>query len=105
MKKHVEISFWKYNDDDTLNSAAIVNVYYATHLEWDKPYATRKYTCDNVLICTDPATEESYLPLFLPIDGRTTIKFNDQTYVLKTSSDAEILVNNLMTEIALSDGD
>ena len=43
--------------------------------------------------------------MFLPVDGKTTIKFGDQIYILKTSSDAEILVNNLMTEIALSDGD
>lgn len=43
--------------------------------------------------------------MFLPVDGRTAIKCNDQVYILKTSSDAEIVVNNLMTEIALSDGD
>lgn len=105
MKKHIEISFWRYCNDGSLDSAATVNVYFATHLEWDKPFATRKYTCDNVLIGTDPATETGYLPMFLPVDGRTTVKYNDQVYILKTSSDAEILVNNLMTEIALSDGD
>lgn len=59
----------------------------------------------NVSIGTDPATEEGYLPLFLPVDGRTAIKYNDQVYILKTSGDVEIVVNNLMTEIALSDGD
>ena len=105
MKKHVEISFWRYCNDGTLDSAATVNVYFASHLEFDKPYISRNYTSDTVLIGTDPATETGYLPMFLPVDGRTTIKFGGQTYILKTSSDAEILVNNLMTEIALSDGD
>lgn len=88
-----------------MDSAATVNVYFASHPEWDKPYTTGKNTRDNVSIGTDPATEEGYLPLFLPVDGRTAIKYNDQVYILKTSGDVEIVVNNLMTEIALSDGD
>lgn len=76
MKKHVGISFRRYRNDGTLDSAATVNVYFASRLEWDKSYAAGEYTCDNVSIGTDPATEESYLPLFLPVVGGTTIKYN-----------------------------